>query len=203
MSDLSSTGDAPLWSMGRRDAHAASLRRRRGALLLAGLGGLVVACSTDDTATPMSRTPPSGFAAPPARSSPTSSTGAGSTSAEPQRITLRLADYAITPRDVTAAEGLVEIAAENHDAAPHNVAVLATDLPPEELPTKDIRIDESSAAIEVIGRTPQLAAHEAETITVRLEPGRYMLVCTVPHHYVRNQMVGVLNISDATGDRGS
>jgi len=91
---------------------------------------------------------------------------------------------------------------ENGDRAPHDVAVVATD-PPSQLPTAGTRVDESSDAIAVVARTVNLAAQETATVSARLSPGRYVLVCAVPHHYLRNQMDGVLTVSSSAWNLAS
>ena len=36
------------------------------------------------------------------------------------------------------------------------------------------------------------------SLTATLRPGRYLLVCTVPHHYVRDQMVATITVSSSS-----
>jgi len=110
-------------------------------------------------------------------------------------VDVALADYAIavTPRSVSA--GNVTLSVVNEDSAPHNVVLVATDRTPETLPTIAIRVDELSAEIEVLGRTPTLRHDDSTTVTASLEPGSYVLVCTVPHHYTREMMVTTLSVA--------
>lgn len=77
---------------------------------------------------------------------------------------------------------------ENHDAVLHDVTLIATRVPVDELPT--LGIAWTSRALS----SPRLLS-EPVTLTVSLQPGRYAMVCTVPHHYVRDQMVATLVVS--------
>lgn len=109
---------------------------------------------------------------------------------------MRLDDYTIDPNVLTTAAGALTVTAENLDDVPHDVVLLRTDLPPDDLPTAGIRVDEASPALSILGRTPRLAAGDTATFSVAISPGTYVLVCTVPHHYVREAMVATMT---ATG----
>lgn len=110
-------------------------------------------------------------------------------------VNVDLADYAISVEAESVPAGLVTLSVVNHDSAPHNVVLLATELPVDQLPTTGIRVDEASAEIKILARTPTLEAGSTASLTASLTPGRYILVCTVPHHYVRELMVAVLTVS--------
>ena len=114
----------------------------------------------------------------------------------PSRVALQLDNYTIEPGAFTTSEGAVTVAADNVDGVPHDVVLLRTDLPPDRLPTTGIRVDEASPALSILGRTPRLAAGQSGDFTVGLTQGTYILVCTVPHHYVREAMVSILTVTD-------
>ena len=108
---------------------------------------------------------------------------------------VRLDHYAIEPTAVTAPAGTVVLTALNADRVPHDVVVLRTSLAADQLPTTDVRVDESDPAIEILGRTPRLSAGATGSLTATLPAGTYILVCTVPHHYVREAMVATLTVA--------
>ena len=56
-------------------------------------------------------------------------------------------------------------------------------------------IDETSPDIEILDRTPRLAPGQSGSFTTSLSPGVYILVCTVPHHYVHEAMLATLTIT--------
>lgn len=120
------------------------------------------------------------------------------TTAPTVTVDLVLRDYAISPATVTVDAGPIAIAAVNRDRAPHDVVVLATDLPPDRLPTAGVRLDERSPAITVVARTSTIAPRGSGALDTSLAPGRYVLVCTVPHHYVREMMVATLVVQPRT-----
>lgn len=110
------------------------------------------------------------------------------------RVSLQLEDYAIKPAVIAVPTGDVALVVTNADRAPHNIAVLSTPRPVDALPTTDVRVDENDPTVSVLARSRTLASGERDEVTVRLLPGRYVVVCTVPHHYVRNRMVATLNV---------
>ena len=114
--------------------------------------------------------------------------------AAPTTVAVRLDHYAIEADTFSTTAGPVTVAVENLDGVPHDATLLRTALAAEELPTTGIRVDEANAALQILGRTPRLAAGESGTFTVSLTPGTYVLVCTVPHHYVREAMAARLTV---------
>ena len=118
------------------------------------------------------------------------------TPAVPAALAVRLHEYAIDPPNLAAPAGTVTVVAHNDDNVPHDVTLLRTALSAQTLPTVGIRVDESDPALELIARTPRLGPGQTETLTASLAAGTYVLVCTVPHHYVREAMVGRLTVGD-------
>lgn len=112
----------------------------------------------------------------------------------PAVLAVRLDLYAIEPNAIQALPGLVTLTATNVDDVPHDVTLIRTALGAGELPTTGIRVDETSPDIEILGRTPRLAPEEIGSFTTSLSAGTYILVCTVPHHYVREAMLATLTI---------
>lgn len=110
-------------------------------------------------------------------------------------IEVRLHDYAIEPRANTVPAGRVTLKATNRDDVPHDVVLLRTTLPPDRLPRSGIRVDEADGAIEVLARTARLSPQDTGSFSASLGPGAYVLVCTVPHHYVREAMVATITVS--------
>ena len=114
---------------------------------------------------------------------------------EQAAVEVRLDHYAIEPDRVTAPAGTVTLTATNLDRVPHDVVLMRTALPPDRLPTTGIRVDELDPAIEVLARTPRLEPQATGSLTASLAPGTYVLVCSVPHHDVREAMVATITAS--------
>jgi len=174
--------------MGRR---AVAGRVILASLLLAGCSGEVPRTATSaPPATTASTTNP-----PEEPSVPMTDARARSTAPAPAAITVRLDHYAIEPSTIESNAGTVTLTAANVDGVPHDVTLLRTGLAADQLPTTGIRIDETSPDIEILGRTPRLGPGESGSFTTSLTVGVYLLVCTVPHHYVREAMVATLTVT--------
>ena len=63
------------------------------------------------------------------------------------------------------------------------------------MPTAGILVDEENPAMSILARTPRLRAATSGSFTASLTAGTYVLVCTVPHHHVREAMVATLTVT--------
>lgn len=108
-------------------------------------------------------------------------------------VHVTLDDYRITAqRSITGRR--VDLSVVNEGAVPHNVVLLVTDLPARSLPTTGIRVDENNPRIRIVAKTPTLRPGARTTLAASVEAGSYILICTVPHHYVREMMVTTLTV---------
>ena len=89
-----------------------------------------------------------------------------------------------------AAEG-AQVIATDVDAGP--LEALAREV---EIETRSL--DVTDPAVTVVARTARLPANGTGSFDAVVAPGIYVLVCTVPHHYVRDQMVGTLTVLSPT-----
>jgi uncharacterized cupredoxin-like copper-binding protein len=70
----------------------------------------------------------------------------------------------------------------------HNLHVLRTDLPPDDLPhqrANALIVDVESPQIEDVGWIPTLDDGARESLTLDLAPGAYVLICNLNTHYAR------------------
>jgi uncharacterized cupredoxin-like copper-binding protein len=70
----------------------------------------------------------------------------------------------------------------------HNLHVLRTDLPPDDLPhlaADSLVVDTRSPEIESLAYLPTLEDGATESLTVDLAPGGYLLICNATSHYAR------------------
>ncbi|MFN2490628.1 MAG: hypothetical protein ABR529_13030 [Actinomycetota bacterium] len=80
----------------------------------------------------------------------------------------------------SASAGEVTFNVSNIGEETHEFVVIKTDLGATELPTaKDGSVDEAGSGMEVVDEVEDLAAGKAETLTVDLDAGHYVLICNV------------------------
>ena len=96
-------------------------------------------------------------------------------------VSATLTEFAITPSPASVSAGEVTFTVKNSGAVPHELAVVKTDADPKKLPQKDGLADE--AANKPLGRTPSIDTGKEGKVTVKLEPGKYALICNLAGHY--------------------
>src|SRR5579871_3743394 len=117
----------------------------------------------------------------------------------PSTVNVQLADHgpngpmSVTPDSYVGAAGTVTFAVKNAGTMEHEMIVLKTDTPFDQLPVADAgdppapvatganKVDEANN----VGETgdPNLKPGETRTFTVKLAPGKYVLVCNLAGHY--------------------
>jgi len=116
-------------------------------------------------------------------------------------VAVRLVDFVVEPTSDSVATGRVTFSVTNDgyatdekgdhipsiSAGRHELSVLRTDLPAEELPenTVEFVVEVEAPGIEVIGSTPVLEEEATESLMLDLEPGPYVLICNLTSHYAR------------------
>ena len=116
-------------------------------------------------------------------------------SRDPLPLKVTLADYEIRPATTIVPAGAYQLAVTNTDRAPHDVVLLQTTLALDDLPTTGIRVDEHDRRLDLRARTATIEPGGSGSLVATLRPGTYVLVCTVPHHYVRDRMAIELTVA--------
>jgi len=95
-------------------------------------------------------------------------------------VTVTLVEYKVVPDVTSVPAGSVTFNAKNIGGAEHALHVFKTDLAPEALPTKaDGSVDEEAAGVEMIDHVTGIQPQQAKSLTVKLQPGNYVLICNV------------------------
>ena len=120
-----------------------------------------------------------------AASTPASTTPAASGAQEVTngRVTVKMSEFAFTPKDISASAGKLVITAPNVGKVPHELVLLKTDKDPGSFPVEDGRMDEEGPGVEAVGEIGETKAGETGKHTFDLEPGRYAMVCNITGHY--------------------
>jgi plastocyanin len=91
----------------------------------------------------------------------------GETVTAPTDLTVKMTDYRFQPRDVTVVPGAT-IRATNEGEIAHNLKIERGPDPKDET--------------QELAGTDSFLPGDSETLDVKLPPGRYAMVCTVPGH---------------------
>ncbi|HWQ23842.1 MAG TPA: hypothetical protein VNK94_07035 [Gaiellaceae bacterium] len=111
-------------------------------------------------------------AAPPADS-------AGTTSL----VSLTLREWELTPATVTARAGRVSFVVRNAGTMTHELVVLRSDRHHHNLPVKGGKAVETGR----VARIPAIPVGASKRLTLRMAPGRYVLLCNILGHYQAGQ----------------
>ena len=96
-------------------------------------------------------------------------------------IAVALREWAIAPALAAAPAGEVAFEAVNEGSLAHDLWVIRTDLAADALPVAGGAVAAGEGALA--GRSGNVAARASARLALRLEAGRYVLICNVAGHY--------------------
>lgn len=117
--------------------------------------------------------------------------GGGEVAASEADTTVKatLGEYYIKPAAPSTEAGNVKFEVTNDGKLEHEFVVIKTDTAPGDLPLSDGNVDEEAAG-EVPGEIPSVMPGATEEVTLKLDPGKYVLICNLPGHYAAGQYSG-------------
>ena len=110
----------------------------------------------------------------------TTTTKAAAPAAGPSSSTIAVAltEMKVTPTPQTAPAGQVTFNVKNAGSLPHEMVVIKTNKPADQLGTGS-RVPETGS----VGETGDVAAGKSKTLKLKLAAGHYALICNIPGHY--------------------
>ncbi len=124
------------------------------------------------------------------KSAPTAGPSASATATTPAPTAAPRSDVAVTLKDfgVAAAPasvpaGKVTFAVQNSGPSPHEFLIVKSDVTPGSLPQVNQKIVDEKQ-VQVVGKAEAFDGGSKRELTAELQPGRYVLLCNVPSHYV-------------------
>ena len=99
-------------------------------------------------------------------------------------VNVALGEYLVSPDQDSAPSGDFTFSTRNGGLLGHEFIVLKTDLAHDALVVAGAEVDETASG-EVMGKIEEdgLGPGQSESITLNLEPGKYVLFCNIPAHY--------------------
>lgn len=95
-------------------------------------------------------------------------------------VTVTLGEWIVEPDPDSAPAGEITFRADNEGTMEHELVIIKTDLAPDALPTnEDGTVNEDAEGLEVIDEIEEFEAGGSESLTVTLEPGKYVLICNI------------------------
>lgn len=111
------------------------------------------------------------------------STGVGPGEVEPkppgaEQLNVSLGEWTVTPERTTVPAGQVYFLANNLGPDdPHELVIIRTDLPPDQLPVVDGRVPEDQ--VDLVGEIEEFPPGTQAAATFELTPGNYVLICNI------------------------
>ena len=111
---------------------------------------------------------------------PSATSGKTPGAAAQSEVAVTLAEYQVKPVPTSVPAGSVTFKARNIGGTEHELHVIKTNLQPDALPKKaDGSVDEEAAGVTMVDHVNNIAASSEKSLTVNLEPGKYVLICNV------------------------
>jgi uncharacterized cupredoxin-like copper-binding protein len=103
----------------------------------------------------------------------------GSASSTSSTVNVSLSEWSIVPDKASVLAGRVTFNARNDSKGDHEheMVVVRTDLDPSALPVAEGEVDENQ--IQVIGEIEGIAPGATGSVTLDLQPGKYVLICNL------------------------
>jgi uncharacterized cupredoxin-like copper-binding protein len=98
-------------------------------------------------------------------------------------VKVALDEFTLDPDVSETNAGPVRFDVENLGAVAHEFIVLEADRPVDRLPVKDGIVRLRAPGIRVLRSLLNIDSGESRSATVRLQPGRYALICNTVGHY--------------------
>lgn len=95
-------------------------------------------------------------------------------------------EWHITLSHTSAPAGSVTFEVRNRGKLPHELIVVRTARSAAKLPVRGTEVDVKAAGT-LVGKVAAIEPGKTTRITVRLEKGRYVLLCNLPAHYKQGQ----------------
>ncbi len=99
-------------------------------------------------------------------------------------------DFAITLDEAAAPAGEVTFSVTNDGPSAHEFVVFKTDLAADALLVAANKVDEEATDVTHIDEIAAIGAGESKQLTVKLDPGKYVLLCNLAGHYGLGMRVG-------------
>ncbi len=109
--------------------------------------------------------------------------GGGGTPAGPS-LDVTVKDFHIQPAQPTVGVGDITFRVTNQGPATHEFVVIRSDLADDKLPIgpDGLSVDEDS--VDRVGEIGEVGSGATETLTLDLDPGRYVVFCNLEGHYL-------------------
>lgn len=123
--------------------------------------------------------------------------GASGSAAVPKAVTANVSEFKITTDAPKVAAGDVTFTVANKGGATHEFVVVRTDIAADALPKTADGLVAEGGALTKIDEVEDVTPGTSKTMTVKLDPGKYVFFCNLAGHYLGG-MHGSVEVVAAT-----
>lgn len=123
--------------------------------------------------------------------------GGNAAAAVPKAVNANVSEFKITADAAKVSAGDVTFTISNKGAATHEFVVVKTDIAPDALPKTTDGLVAEGGALTKIDEVEDVTPGTSKTMTVKLEPGKYVFFCNLAGHYIGG-MHGSVEVVAAT-----
>jgi uncharacterized cupredoxin-like copper-binding protein len=111
-------------------------------------------------------------------------------------VPVRLQDFKVTTERLTVPAGYVTFRIHNAGPSTHELIVAASEIAADALPLRanGITVDEDSKKLHAAGELGDIRLDATRDLTLKLEPGHYVLYCNLEGHY-RGGMYAIIEVT--------
>jgi uncharacterized cupredoxin-like copper-binding protein len=111
-------------------------------------------------------------------------------------VNVLLEDFKVRQDAAVVPAGTVSFRILNHGPTTHQLLVVRTDRPPDELPLQrdGLTVNEDAPGMDFLDEAQGLDIDDRKTLVLRLAPGHYVLYCNLEGHYLGG-MYAALTVS--------
>jgi len=117
----------------------------------------------------------------------------GGSNADGTRVVVVEHDFKITASTVTVRAGIVTLAVENRGPSTHEMNIDESSAGAGALPLRQngLQVNEESSSLRNVGSLSGVRVGTTQDLTLRLEPGHYVLFCNLEGHYLGGMHVAL------------
>ena len=123
--------------------------------------------------------------------------GPAEPAASGQLFDITIRDFKVRPSRPRAPAGTVTLNVSNIGPTTHELVVVRTDLPDDDLPIGADGLSVDEDRLDDVEEIEGVEDGSTEQVTVRLEPGRYVFFCNFEGHYLAGMHAAVRVVGDA------
>ena len=118
--------------------------------------------------------------------------GGGGGGSDAAKVSASEKEFSISLASDSVKSGSQKFSVHNTGTQAHEFVIFKTDLDPDKLPMKpDSTVDEEGQGVQHIDEVEDVSPGGTKTLSVKLQPGHYVVICNLVGHYAQGMHAGL------------